>query len=118
MIVVWGRCREADCISSQFLQQKERKKQRSIKYVQLPTYAITKLVETEREAIFLPEQRKYHINGFKGLSEIQKMTQVLDKHTFGVVSAISCGFHRKTLFWLLKQKIFILDITVVLSMVT
>lgn len=47
------------------------------------------------------------------------MTEVLDKHTFGFVSAINCGFHRKTLFWLLKHTMFILDvITAVLSIVT
>lgn len=44
------------------------------------------------------------------------MTEVLYKHTFGFVSAINRGFHRKTLFWLLKHKMFLLDvITAVLS---
>ena len=39
-------------------------------------------------------------------------------HIFGVASTINCGFQRKTLFWLLKYKIFILDVIVVTSMAT
>lgn len=50
----------------------------------------------------------------QSLLEIQKITEVLNKHTFGgFINCCKLGLHRKTLFWLLKHKMFILDVIII-----